>query len=566
MAQNNLFSPDTASFGKLLGNGLIYKIPPYQRDYAWKKEDWEDLWSDIVEIYQTGQKHYMGAIVIQDVGGKTYQVIDGQQRLVTFSLIVLAVIKNLQDLIDAGIETTDNEERISILIKNYIGSKSAGSLRYSSKVFLNENNDAFYQTYLVQLKPPNNPTRLNDSEKQLWGAFQFFYQNIKAFFTANGAYNGRTLSDFLDLCVAEKLFFIAITVGDELNAYTVFETLNDRGTRLTVTDLLKNYLFSIAGNVESDLQLIKNQWNNIVGIIDLEPFPVFLRHFWNSRNGLIRQDRLFKTIRNSYKQPDQVFQLLDQLEKSANVYAALSNPYDELWGGNRQIQQRIREFGLFRVTQCFPLLLVAYERFDTPNFEKALKICSVISFRYNVIGERNPNVMEDIYNQAAQKVFHGAISTAAQLFTALKPIYVSDEDFKHDFATKQLKTRRNKSLVRYILFHLENQSANTDYDYEINPGTIEHVLPENPGAEWDGFFGQDIQENYIYRLGNYTLLEVEKNRMCQNKMYEAKRPIYETSQYKITQQLQYPEWTPRQLNARQNRLATIATGIWKVSE
>lgn len=565
MAQTNLFKPDTHSFGELLSNGRIYKIPPYQRNYAWKEKEWEDLWNDIVDVFDTNQKHYLGAIVIQEGDEKVYQVIDGQQRLVTFSLIALAVIKNIQDLIEGGIEIENNEERISYLIRDYIGSKSVGSLRYSSKLFLNENNNSFYQTYLVQLKPPNNPSRLNDSEKQLWKAFQYFYKNVRDFFTGRDLFNGQELSDFLASCVAGKLFFISITVGDELNAYTVFETLNDRGTRLTVTDLLKNYLFSIAGKVNSDLQTIKNQWNNIVGIIDLEQFPVFLRHFWNSRNELIRKDRLFKTIRNSYRQPEQVFKLLDQLEKTANVYAALSNSEDELWRGDRSIKQRVRELSLFRVTQCFPLLLVAYERFDTQNFAKTLKICSVISFRYNIIGERNPNVMEDIYNQAAQKIFHGTIVTIAQLFAELRAIYVNDEEFKHDFAVKQLDTRRNKNLVRYILFHLENQFANADYDFEINAGTLEHILPENPGEEWGPFFSRGIQEDYIYRLGNYALLEVEKNRACQNRVYEEKRPIYETSQYKITQQIQYPEWTPAQLNGRQNHLANIATTIWKIN-
>lgn len=564
MAKNTLLNTNTENLNDILANSKIYKVLLYQRDYAWDEDNWEDLWNDIVEIYERDQRHYMGAIVIQNVGNKTFHIIDGQQRLVTLSLIVLAVVKNIQGLIDAGIERENNQERIAILMNKYIGSKSVGSLLYSSKLFLNENNDAFYQTYLIQLRQPIAPLRLNKSNQQIGKAFKFYQEKIHDFFQAKDLRNGQTLGNFLDLCVAERLFFILITVDDELNAYTLFETLNARGTDLAPTDLLKNYLFSIAGKVESDLRHIKNQWQNITSLIPFDRFPTFLRHFWNAQNRLVRQDQLFRTIRNSYKEPDQVFHLLDNLESSANLYAALVNPYDEFWGGNRQIGNKIRELKLFGVTQCFPLLLSAYEKFSLNDFEKTLKICIVISFRYNIISEKNPNQMENSYNEVAIRVFNSTISTPEQMFSELKALYVPDEEFKNYFAVKQYNAKRHKTLIRYILISIENQVAGTNHDYETSPTTTEHILPENPGAEWEKLFEPEIQENYIHRIGNYTLLESSKNRDCQNKPYAAKKPIYETSQYRTTNQIHFPDWNPAQLNGRQAALAKIASSIWKI--
>ena len=111
--------------------------------------------------------------------------------------------------------------------------------------------------------------------------------------------SGKELTVFLDGLV-DKLFFTVITVTDELNAFKVFETLNARGVRLSATDLLKNYLFSIISTHdthETELKALEDRWERITGLLGSESFPEFLRIFWNSRNKLVRKSDLFKTIR-----------------------------------------------------------------------------------------------------------------------------------------------------------------------------------------------------------------------------------------------------------------------------
>ena len=98
------FKTENNTLRKLFGNGLTYNIPRFQRDYSWDLEQWEDLWSDIIETMSVDgdSAHYMGYLVLQSTNDKNFDVIDGQQRLTTCSLLVLAILNNLKKLIESG--------------------------------------------------------------------------------------------------------------------------------------------------------------------------------------------------------------------------------------------------------------------------------------------------------------------------------------------------------------------------------------------------------------------------------------------------------------------------------
>ena len=565
MARHNLLDTDTVALNDIFTNGKRYQVPIYQRDYSWKEENWDDLWEDILSVYkQETRVHYMGAIVLQDLKEKQYSIIDGQQRLATFSIIVLAIIKRIQDLIDSGIDVKENEERKELYMEQFIGSKDGVSLRYSNKLKLNENNDSFYRSNLVQLRKPNNPQLLNSSNKLLQKAFDFFYEKILELFGDNP--KGNQLADFLQNQLAEKLLFIQIVVENDLDAYTVFETLNARGIELSISDLLKNYLLSLTAQSDEDLHQAKEQWKNIIQITDLDKFPTFLRYFWHSRYETVRKEQLFKALRRSVKTTGETFELLDNLEKYAAVYAALRNPNDDIWQGNKEIRKRVNELKLFGVTQPYPLLLESYFKLSTSQFEDVLKFCSVIAFRYNVIGNLDPKRQELAFHNASKKLFDGKITNSAQIALELKNIYIDDERFENLFSTKQVNTKSKKKLARYILYSLENQIAGTESNFEDDTATIEHILPENPSDEWEEIFTQEEQENYVYRLGNLTLLESAKNNDCGTKPFSEKQKIYKQSQYQMTNQFDYPEWTVNQIRSRQESLAKTAKTVWKITQ
>jgi len=562
MAVNNLLDTSTVSLSDVIGNGKTYTVPPYQRDYSWKKDQWEDLWNDILTIKETDSVHYMGSIVLQNMGDKKFNVIDGQQRFSTLTLVVLSTINQLTKLVDAEIDIEDNKQRIELLQRKYIGDKDPGSLTYSSKLKLNENNNSFFQSNLLVFRNPNNINTLKDSDKLLWQAYNFYVENISILFKNEN--NGEIITNFLNKLVAEKLMFIQIVVEDELSAYTVFETLNSRGVGLTVTDLLKNYLFSIATQV--DLPHVKDKWKNIVDIIGLDTFPVFLRHYWISKNKLIRQEYLFRGIKDAVTTSPEVISLLDSLENNALLYNALSNYSDVFWGGNRDVKSRIKEITLFKEKQAFPILIASYNSLSLEDFSKVLRIVNIITFRYTVIARLHTNLKEDIYNKAAIKISNGEATSIQQIANLVKPMYPADNEFKHSFSTKSISTKRGKKLIRYILFSIENHLSQANLDFEENPASIEHILPENGSENYIDDFPLAIHDSFVYRLGNYTLLEEDKNRQCETLPFDQKKAIYQTSQYEMSKQIQANNWTPNTIDYRQVNLANYASSIWRVSQ
>ena len=95
----NLLETKTVTFREIIGNGKKYVVPLYQRDYSWKEEQWEDLWLDIDNLKGKTDVHYMGSVVLKSEENKTFTVIDGQQRFITLSIIILAALKNIQKFI-----------------------------------------------------------------------------------------------------------------------------------------------------------------------------------------------------------------------------------------------------------------------------------------------------------------------------------------------------------------------------------------------------------------------------------------------------------------------------------
>lgn len=566
MTATNLLDTNTVNLNETLGNGKRFQVPLYQRDYSWDEDNWEDLWNDILNSYHDNTVHYMGAVVLQNIDNKRYYIIDGQQRFATLSILILAIIRKIKSLSEQGIEPDANLERVEILMNQYIGQKDPASLKYSSKLFLNENNDAFYQQRLLSFKEPIKYAKLSDSEKLLWNAYSFFLSRVDLYFAKETS--GEKIAHFLTEAVGEHLLFIQIIVENELNAYTVFETLNSRGLELTSTDLLKNYLFSLVAKSETDLKLVKSQWKKIIDIVGLKSFPVFLRQYLNSRMPLITKEHLFKEVKQMVKSGDQVFDMLDELERNAYVYIALFTPDDILWENDKEIKENIRALTLFRVTQCNSLLMMAYNKLSVSEFKKILHAVVALSFRYNVIAKLQTNEMEKVYNRASVSLFRSEEMKSRQVIEHLRPIYLSDTDFKRYFEHKVMNTTNSatRKIVRYILYAIEGHLPEGIHtDFETDTGTIEHILPEAYTDEWAACFSEEEYENNLYRLGNFTLLEARKNNKdAAAKPFAEKKAIYADSRYMLSRMIEASEWTPKMIYHRQVKLASLACGIWKI--
>ncbi len=569
MAATN-FKTENNTFRKLIGNGLTYRIPRFQRDYSWSNDEWEDLWADILATLKEGGEplHYMGYLVLQSADDKTFDVIDGQQRLTTLSLIVLAVLKNLQRLIDAKSEAEPNTQRLNQIRQTYVGYLDPVTLIARPKLTLNRNNNNYYQTYLVPLE--HLPQRgFRASEHLLRKAFEWFDKQVAAYLKASTGDEGKRLAQLIEN-ISDRLFFTVITVTDELNAYKVFETLNARGVRLSATDLLKNYLFSVldrGGEIDHELRNLEDRWEAIVGRLQSENFPDFLRVHWNSRHSFARQADLFKTIRTRVTNHESVFQLLRGMEEDLDTYLALSSPEASEWSQDDKLHASVLK--TFRVRQPFPLLLAARRAFDAADFTGLLRAAVVISLRYNVIGAFSTAEQERTYHAVAERIAKGEFSQLGPALQAIRNVYVEDRAFRAAFAEKTIRTTdsRNNRVVRFILCAIEKHLSGQEYAFISDAFNIEHILPQNAPDGWGGFNGEEA-DSLVYRLGNMTLMQSGANRQAGIQEYPEKRTLFAQSGFEITRKLanDNAEWTPQRIATWQNWMADQATSIWRIAQ
>ena len=409
MAATDVLNARTINYLELIGNGRSYLVPPYQRDYSWSEEQWEDLWNDIADLRTRPQDHhYLGALVVEAKSDREFLVIDGQQRLATLSVLALAVIAKLRTMAETGIDSNANLDRGKEIRNRFVGEKDPASLTESSRLYLNETENAFYQDYLVQLRTPRNPRGLPRSNRLLWDCFRFFERQLDALEELRE--DGRAVASLISETASRRLLFILIKVDDELNAYTIFETLNARALELSTTDLLRNHLFSRI-SVRADLDALQRRWRSLVATVGQERFPEFLRCHLLCKLPKVRGRRLFKLVRDQTRTARDAFKLIDDLEGRAELFAALSDLHHGYWMELPEAKEYVRDLHLFRVRQAMPLLFTAWESFSAEDFVRVLKLVSVISFRYMVVGGLNPNALESACHRAAKAVMDGDAAT-----------------------------------------------------------------------------------------------------------------------------------------------------------
>lgn len=438
----NLLATNTVNLSELLSGEKRFEVPLYQRDYSWNEEQWEDLWNDILEISgATETKHYMGSLVLQEHHEHRFKIIDGQQRITTLSIFVVAILSILEDLIAQDNEADNNRRRAQIIRERFIGGEDASSLRYSSKLSLNSNNNDIYERFLIQLQSPRKPSNYNSSSQLMLKCRDYFKNKVIGHFSCD--VTGENVVDFLTNQVARKLIFIQIEVEDELSAYTVFETLNARGVELSSSDLLKNYLFSLLIS-QTDQEIIQRQWDRICFNVKSEDLPDFLRYYINSTGKFVRSHQLFKRIKNLVRTAHDAQNFLDELEAESEVYMAIKDPSNDYWDGRIDAIRYLKAIKAFGSKQINPLLLSCERKFPTSDFCRILKLLEAILFRYSIIGKLNPNNLETALCRAAVGVHEGRLATPRAVFNEIREVYVNDVDFRQSFGKAKIVTKTER--------------------------------------------------------------------------------------------------------------------------
>jgi hypothetical protein len=183
-------------------------------------------------------------------------------------------------------------------------------------------------------------------------------------------------------------------------------------------------------------------------------------------------------------------------------------------------------------------------------------MCVVVSLRANVLGRVNTADVLRAYQSAVRHVRSAPSITAKQIFEALRSIYVPDDELAQSLATLTLDTHgARKKLVKYLLVGVEEQLSGRAVDWETDPATIEHILPESPDGSWRESFSEVDLERFTMRLGNLTLLEASKNRALGAADMATKAAEYATSRYACTSSIQATEWAPAAIERRQRELS-----------
>jgi uncharacterized protein with ParB-like and HNH nuclease domain len=539
-------------------------VPKYQRSYAWKEENVEHFLQDIGTAINNGASEYfLGSVVISEKEEGRPEIVDGQQRLAT-TMILLSAIRDYFFLLG----TDEGKERAQMIFSEYLAKKDLDTLELLPKLSLNDSDHDYFLKRIVS--NPDSPDKNIKEEKKS-------HERINKAATQAKNYvrnlTGITKDPTKDLVqwinyLKEKAKVIAVRVPDESNAFTIFETLNDRGLALAVSDLLKNYLFYKSEDRVTEVQY---KWVQVISTIesaeDEKTVINFIRNYWSSKHGLVREKDLFEKIKKSVTSKSEAISLASGLFDTSKLYSAIITCDDNFWSNYPSSSKTsMQTLNFFKMVQVRPLILSVLENFDEKEVEKALKLLVNVSVRFLIVGGLGGGALEQKYCEGATKINNNEISTAKQLSDFMKSSAPSDSEFKSSFETA---TVSKNYLARYYLRALE-MVAKGDLEPEFVPNTsndivtLEHILPENPSEAWGYINADDAKSNYK-RLGNMALLKKSLNSDIGNGGFIAKKPFYSESEYQLTSTLSvYDSWGIDEISQRQKELSDLALIAWPV--
>jgi Protein of unknown function DUF262/Protein of unknown function (DUF1524) len=543
-------------------------VPLNQRSYAWEESHVKTLLQDFSNAIASENKTYfLGTIVLtHSITDGKWEVADGQQRLATTAILISAI----RDYLFNG--SPNEKEAASKYTQNFLLEFDEISGEHIPKLKLNsEDNDFFVKNALL---PPDNADKgtapsKTESHERLATAIKICREhvaNIVAQFAK--ADKAKRLYEWI-LFLRESAAIIEIKVPDHFNAYTLFETLNDRGLRASQADILKNYLF---GKAQDRLSEVSPKWASMASVlesVDVDDLLLtYLRHYWISYNGPTVEKELAEKIRVKVVGRQQAVDMGIALASNSTDYAALFSPLEHTgWQYDKQTRAYVYIMNrVLQIEQIRPLLLAVIRHFSPKESTLAFKMFLSWSVRFLIAGGGGGGVLDRHYGLRAKEITESEVKTASELSERMKGIVRTDAEFREGLRRARVSKTH---LARYYLRSIELNRAGEPHPElggileDTTVYNLEHVIPLRPGDNWQ--LPDEIVQGYSRRLGNMTLLDPTMNNDIGNKSFNEKIQIYKSSPILITQEIaDFTKWGPDEIDERQAALADDALKIWTV--
>lgn len=539
-----------------------WTVPRYQRGYKWGERQVQDLLNDIESAIQEKQTEYfLGSIVAATGEHDLPEIVDGQQRLATISILIAAI----RDFFFTELKDT---ETATLIQTKYLLQKDIETKDENPKLRLSSLDHDFFLRKI--LEPPSTQRKALKAEKDSHKRILEASQSARSYLAkiTSGINKPEQLLHERIKYLFNRTLVILVRVPNQQNAFTIFETLNDRGLDLAITDLLKNFLFHRS---QDRINEVQHKWlemlTTIETSVDEESVKDYLRHQWSSEHGLTRERELFQKIKDSVTTKKLAVEYAEKLRAEAELYAAIHNQSHEFWKGYASSDKQ----HIYVITELLgleqritPLLLSILSRL--PKKEISLSLKMIVGWGVRILVAHSvAGQLEKKYSEAAVKIRQGAITTAKGLFAEMQEAIPSDLEFEKAFGDAKVS---KSILARYYLRALEKAAkgesqpelvANPD-ESEVN---LEHVLPQNRAAGTWKNFSDEQHEDYRFRLGNLALMKQSENGNIGAEEFAVKRAKYQKSALTLTSIVgAETTWGAAQIDARQKVLAKHALTVW----
>ena len=515
------------------GQSYQYIIPPYQREYSWKEEQWESLFND---IYENESGYFLGTIICISSETNKLDVIDGQQRLTTLSIFLLALYKELKKYTSHYL-MDDHEEEISKILtfKTYFKSNKEVRLCLS----MQNNNNKDYKYLIENILENNTDSPKNYGNRRISKAFNYFLDKIslELSYINDNEERARVLFKLLDKI--NSTLIVKIDTKDASSAFILFESINNRGMVLTPIDLIKNNLISKLSSNESP-EKVNEKWQNIINNInDYESQIRFLRHYYNIFSNLnsykfkVKSNEVTKATKSTliriYSEiiKNNGSELIQDLIYKSNIYNNFINPrnIDEC-GIYAKYKDSLENLNRIGAIPANALLLYLFEYHKDKDLSAILTFLEKWFIIRHVTNTPSTNKLDGIFIDMIKLLDNkGTLDDVMKSLLAELP---EAEIIKNKLMVSNIY-EFSSNLTKCLLVHIERslstKESMKDY-WALSTGnegrqsrpvwTVEHIYPRNPKKGDIDEVCEDLKDT----LGNLTITAYNGN--LSNRSYAEK--------------------------------------------